>query len=110
MANDGNLSIRCTNHTKEMFNAIAKKNAHLSKGELLEEMINRYQAVETINNDAINEVLKLTQLNHEYIAFMMKCNKSIPTNVATVIKLINEEASRNARVYEGCLSFGLYSS
>lgn len=92
MANDGNLSIRCTNHTKEMFNAISKKNAHLSKGELLEEMINRYQAVETINNDAINEVLKLTQLNHEYIAFMMKCNKSIPTNVATVIKLINEEA------------------
>ena len=28
----------------------------------------------------------------EYIAFMMKCNKAIPTNVATVIKLINEEA------------------
>ena len=67
-----------------------KKECSFIKEGIIRKMINRYQALETIN-DAINEVLKLAQLNHEYIAFMMKCDKSIPTNVATVIKLIKKK-------------------
>lgn len=91
MANETNITIRCQGHVKDMFNATSKGKPHLSKGELLEQMIKAYTAIEMINTDKLDKILKLLTYDHEYLGLLIKSNKSVPTNVAVMMKMLNEE-------------------
>lgn len=92
MANETNITIRCQGHVKDMFNAVSKSKPHLAKGELLEQMIKSYNALDAINVDTLNVILELSKYNHEYLGLLIKHNKSIPTNMAILMKSLNEEA------------------
>lgn len=92
MANETNITIRCQGYVKDLFNATSKGKPNLSKGELLEQMIKSYNAFDAINVDTLNVILELSKYNHEYLGLLVKHNKSIPTNMAILMKSLNEEA------------------
>lgn len=64
MVKETNITIRCTEETKTLFNTIAKENPQFSKGDLFELMIKAYIALQEINkqitgtNDLIKENIK----------------------------------------------------
>ena len=91
MANETNIAIRCEKPVKDMFNAIAEDRDDLSKVELFEQMIKAYTAIEMINTDKLDKILKLLTYDHEYLGLLIKSNKSVPTNVAVMMKMLNEE-------------------
>lgn len=64
MVKETNITIRCSEETKTLFNTIAKENPQFSKGDLFELMIKAYIALQEINkqitgtNDLIKENIK----------------------------------------------------
>lgn len=55
-------------------------------------MIKSYNTLDAINVDTLNVILELSKYNHEYLGLLVKHNKSIPTNMAILMKSLNEEA------------------
>ncbi|MDU4736095.1 MAG: hypothetical protein E6X95_18095 [Thomasclavelia ramosa] len=64
MVKETNITIRCSEETKTLFNTIAKENPQFSKGDLFELMIKAYITLQEINrqitgtNDLIKENIK----------------------------------------------------
>jgi len=64
LVKETNITIRCSEETKTLFNTIAKENPQFSKGDLFELMIKAYITLQEINrqitgtNDLIKENIK----------------------------------------------------
>ena len=89
MAKEENITIRCSEATKTLFNTIASENPQFSKGDLFELMIKSYIALQQINKNTINEINKYVRLNYEYLCLFAKCNASIPSHVMEITHVIN---------------------
>jgi hypothetical protein len=92
LARDVNITIRCNQETKELFNIIAKDNPQFSKSELFEAMIKSYLGIQALQEGKINEILELSKLNYEYLVLLIKCNESVPTNVSDLINVLEQPA------------------
>ena len=54
MVKETNITIRCSEETKTLFNTIAKENPQFSKGDLFELMIKSYITLQEINKQIID--------------------------------------------------------
>lgn len=85
------ITIRCTEKTKALFNSIAASEVGVNKSELFEKMLKIYVSEQELQNKKVNDILDLVKLNHEYLALMVNSDKNFPTNIAIIMKKINEE-------------------
>lgn len=79
MVKETNITIRCSEETKTLFNTIAKENPQFSKGDLFELMIKAYIALQEINrqitgtNDLIKENIKGIKEAKDILNEILRC-------------------------------------
>lgn len=79
MVKETNITIRCSEETKTLFNTIAKENPQFSKGDLFELMIKAYIALQEINrqitgtNDLIKENIKDIKEAKDILNEILRC-------------------------------------
>lgn len=65
MVKETNITIRCSEETKTLFNTIAKENFQFSKGDLFELMIKSYITLQEINKQIIDINIFIKENNND---------------------------------------------
>ena len=65
MVKETNITIRCSEETKTLFNTIAKENPQFSKGDLFELMIKAYITLQEINKQIIDINIFIKENNND---------------------------------------------
>ena len=85
MIKETNITIRCSEETKTLFNTIVKENPQFSKGDFFELMIKAYITLQEINKQIID------------INIFIKENNTLIKHSGCVIKIIM--TSKKKRIY-----------
>lgn len=91
MAKEENITIRCSQETKQLFNIIAKENTQFSKGDLFEMMLKSYITLQQINKSSLNEIQHYVKVNYEYLCLLMQCCNSLPADNNKILEMINKK-------------------
>lgn len=81
MNKETNITIRCSNDVKYMFNSISNENPQFSKGDLSEIMIKAYLTIDMIDKEMIKAIYHLSKSTHEYLKSMILSDKFYRLNL-----------------------------